>query len=184
MIVMPRAGRAGAALRAALRAALLVVGSLPVVAGGAEEGHRRVGQLLAERGANTAPIAADDRASVDAGASIDDRAPGLLFNDVDPDGDPLVAIRDSGPGNGTVIVRRDGSWSYTPAPGFIGVDTFTYVASDGLVTSEPATVSITVRGGVRPTPVPTASPTAPGTCASSPSRARRSGRSDWCCAAS
>ena len=160
MIVMPRAGRAGAALRAALRAALLIVGSLPVVAGGAivpSDGVHAI--LTAERGANTPPIAADDRASVDAGGTIDDPAPGLLFNDVDPDGDPLVAVRDGGPANGSVMVRRDGSWSYTPAPGFMGVDAFTYVVSDGLVTSEPATVSITVRGDVDVTPVPTVSPT-------------------------
>jgi hypothetical protein len=176
MIVMPRARWAGAALRAALRAALLVVGSLPlvgslpVVAGGAVVPSDDIQRLLtAERGANAAPIAADDRASVDAGGSIDDRAPGLLFNDIDPDGDPLVAIRDSGPGNGTVIVRRDGSWSYTPAPGFIGVDTFTYVVSDGLVTSEPATVSITVRGDVRATPVATSVPTTPPSPDPSPS---------------
>lgn len=155
MIDPPRARRAGAALRAGL----LVVGSLRVIAGGAVVPSDGVHVLTAEGGANTAPIAADDRASVDAGSTIDDRAPGLLFNDVDPDGDPLVAMRDSGPGNGTVIVRRDGSWAYTPAPGFIGSDTFTYVASDGLVTSDPATVSITVRGKVRVTPVPTTSPT-------------------------
>ena len=160
MIDPPRAPRAGAALRAALRAGLLVVGSLRLLAGGAVVPSDDVhGLLTAERGANSAPIAADDRASVDAGSTIDDRAPGLLFNDVDPDGDALVAMRDSGPANGTAIVRRDGSWTYTPAPGFVGTDTFTYVASDGLVTSEPATVSITVRGDGRTTPAPSASPT-------------------------
>jgi hypothetical protein len=158
MIDPPRAPRAGAALRAALGAALLVISSIRFVAGGAVIPHDVHRVLTAERGANAAPTAADDRASVDAGSSIDDRAPGLLFNDVDPDGDALVAMRDGGPTNGTAIVRRDGSWSYTPAPGFIGIDTFTYVASDGLVTSEPATVSITVRGEAQPTPLPTSTP--------------------------
>lgn len=159
MIDPPHARRAGAALRAALRVGVLLVGSLRVVAGGAVVPADDVlGPLTAEGGVNTVPVAADDRASVDAGATIDDRAPGLLFNDMDTDGDPLVAMRDSGPANGTAIVRRDGSWSYTPAPGFIGIDTFTYVASDGLVISEPATVSITVRGGARPTPLPTSTP--------------------------
>lgn len=165
MIDPPRAPRAGAALRAGL----LVVGSLRLLAGGAVVPSDDVhGLLTAERGANAAPIAADDKASVDAGSTIDDRAPGLLFNDIDPDGDPLVAMRDSGPGNGMAIVRRDGSWTYTPAPGFIGTDTFTYVASDGLVTSEPATVSITVRGDVRATPAPTAQPTPTPTPSPSP----------------
>ena len=170
MIDPPRAPRAGAALRAALRAGLLIVGSLRLLAGGATVPADDVdGVLAAERGANSAPIAADDRASVDAGSTIDDRAPGLLFNDVDPDGDPLAAMRDSGPANGTAIVRRDGSWTYTPASGFVGTDTFTYVASDGLVTSEPATVSITVRGGDPVTPIPTASPTPTPTRSPTPS---------------
>jgi hypothetical protein len=69
------------------------------------------------------------------------------------------------------MVRRDGSWSYTPAPGFIGVDAFTYVVSDGLVTSEPATVSITVRGDGAVTPVPTVSPTPAPSPTASPSPA-------------
>lgn len=152
----PRARRAGAALRTGL----LLAGTVRAVAGGlVVPGHDVLVPLTAEREANTAPVAADDKASMDAGATIQDPAPGLLFNDVDPDGDPLVAMRDSGPSNGTAIVRRDGSWTYTPAPGFVGTDTFTYVASDGLVTSRPATVSITVRGGPAATPVPTPAPT-------------------------
>lgn len=165
----PRARTGGAALRAALPTAALVVGTLRVVAGGAVvPGDDVVWLLTAEREANATPIAADDKASIDAGASIDDPAPGLLFNDVDPDGDPLIAMRDSGPGNGTVIVRRDGSWSYTPAPGFIGTDTFTYVASDGLVSSEPATVSITVRGVAGTPTTASPSPTVAPTSSASP----------------
>ncbi len=61
---------------------------------------------------------------------------------------------------------------YTPAPGFIGVDTFTFTVSDGLSTSAPATVTVTVTddpgtqpeptstpGGPTPTPGPTIDPT-------------------------
>src|SRR4030095_9503866 len=35
--------------------------------------------------------------------------------------------------------------TYTPAPGFSGADSFTYVVRDGTVRSDPATVSITVK---------------------------------------
>jgi hypothetical protein len=120
---------------------------------------------------NHPPVAADDKASLDAGASIDDPAPGLLFNDVDPDGDPLVAIRRDPPSHGIVIVRRDGSWSYTPDPTFAGMDSFTYLVSDGFMTSAPATVLITVRGpavAVTPVPTPSAPPTATPTSSPSP----------------
>lgn len=119
---------------------------------------------------NHPPVAADDKATVDAGASIEDPAPGLLFNDVDPDGDPLVAIRRDPPAHGTVIVRRDGSWAYTPDKTFAGVDSFTYLVSDGFMTSMPATVLITVRGpAVAATPAPTtAAPTAAATISPSP----------------
>ncbi|MEN9397068.1 MAG: leukotoxin, partial [Pseudomonadota bacterium] len=51
----------------------------------------------------------------------------------DPDGDtvsvdtmPVVA-----PAHGTVVLRADGSYTYTPDPGFSGADTFTVRLSDG-----------------------------------------------------
>ena len=40
--------------------------------------------------------------------------------------------------------RPDGSFTYTPAKGFAGTDSFTYKASDGSAASPPATVTITV----------------------------------------
>jgi len=48
---------------------------------------------------------------------------------------PIEAIGEIGP---------DGSFYYTPAPGFSGIDTFTYRVSDGTNLSEPVTVSIHV----------------------------------------
>lgn len=118
---------------------------------------------------NHPPIAADDRASVHAGATIEDPVPGLLFNDVDPDGDPLIAIHKGPAAHGTAIVRRDGSWSYTPAAGFAGTDHFTYLVSDGVATSSLATVTITVRGPAgTATPIPSASASATTTPTSPP----------------
>jgi hypothetical protein len=167
MIDRTRAGRAGAALRAGL----MVVGTLRLAAAGAALAPvDDVGPWWAEiESTNAAPTANDDKASIDSGRTLEDRAPGLLFNDVDPDGDPLVATRASVPANGTAIVRRDGSWSYTPAAGFAGTDSFTYVVSDGLLTSAPATVSITVRGRAGMTPTPSIAPSASPAVAPSPS---------------
>src|SRR5207249_1247758 len=47
--------------------------------------------------------------------------------------------------NGTVDLRPQGDFVYVPAPGFSGTDTFNYIASDGTLDSNVATVTITVK---------------------------------------
>jgi VCBS repeat-containing protein len=81
-------------------------------------------------------------------------ADGVLANDSDPDQDPLTASLQVQPSSGAVTLNSDGSFDYTPQAGFVGDDSFTYVASDGLQTSNPATVTITVN----PTATPPATP--------------------------
>jgi hypothetical protein len=52
----------------------------------------------------------------------------------DPDGDPvtIVGFRDLPTAQGgTATMNADGSFSYTPKPGFTGTDTFTYGVTDG-----------------------------------------------------
>ncbi len=73
-------------------------------------------------------------------------ANGVLANDLDADSPrvTLTAALASGPSQGSITLRDDGSFDYTPAPNFHGVDTFTYTASDGAVTTGAATVTITV----------------------------------------
>ncbi len=73
-------------------------------------------------------------------------AEGVLANDVDADSPrgTLTAARVSGPSRGTLTLNTDGSFTYTPALNFNGVDTFTYTASDGAVTTSATTVTITV----------------------------------------
>jgi VCBS repeat-containing protein len=71
-------------------------------------------------------------------------APGVLANDADPDGDGLAAVLASGPAHGALALAGDGSFSYTPADGFSGTDTFSYVASDGAAFSNPVAVTIVV----------------------------------------
>jgi VCBS repeat-containing protein len=88
-------------------------------------------------------------------------APGVLSNDTDANSDPLTAVKKTDPANGTVTLNANGSFTYTPAANYNGPDAFTYRASDGSLTSNPATVSLTV------TPVndpPTVTVAAGGTC--------------------
>ncbi|MGB7342820.1 MAG: Ig-like domain-containing protein, partial [Pirellulaceae bacterium] len=54
-------------------------------------------------------------------------------NDYDADGDPLRYALESGPNNGSLHFLTDGSFSYVPNVNFTGVDSFTYTATDGII---------------------------------------------------
>ncbi len=62
----------------------------------------------------------------------------------DPDGDSLTYAEGTGPANGTLAFNSDGTFTYDPDPNFSGSDAFTFTASDGELTSDAATYSITV----------------------------------------
>jgi hypothetical protein len=53
-------------------------------------------------------------------------------------------------GNGQVTVNPDQSITYTPNPGFVGTDTFSYVVSDSRGGSDTANVTVTVDGVASP----------------------------------
>jgi hypothetical protein len=90
-------------------------------------------------------VALDDVYSVAEGGTLSvDAASGVLANDTDPEGDPLTAGLASNVSNGTLTLNADGSFTYTPNPGFEGSDSFIYVANDGDFNSNPTTVAITV----------------------------------------
>ena len=93
---------------------------------------------------NQAPVANDDAYSTDEDTTLNVAAPGVLGNDSDADGDPLTAVLDTGPGNGTLTLNADGSFTYTPDSDFNGIDSFIYYANDGSADSNTATVTITV----------------------------------------
>ncbi|MEK7325430.1 MAG: Ig-like domain-containing protein, partial [Chloroflexota bacterium] len=93
---------------------------------------------------NNVPSVGDDAYSVDENGSLSVAAPGVLTNDDDADDDTLTAILVDAPAHGTVTLNADGSFTYTPASGFSGTDTFTYKANDGFVDSNIAAVTITV----------------------------------------
>jgi VCBS repeat-containing protein len=94
---------------------------------------------------NDPPVAVDDGYAVDQDAVLNVAAPGVLGNDSDVEGDPLTAVLNTDVASGTLILNADGSFDYTPNPGFNGPDGFTYYANDGTADSAvAATVSITV----------------------------------------
>jgi large repetitive protein len=85
----------------------------------------------------------------------------VLGNDSDPNGDGLTAQLVSGPAHGNLTLNPDGSFSYTPELDFNGSDSFTYRASDGSLTSDSATVTLTVTAD---NDFPTVRVAAGGTC--------------------
>ena len=96
---------------------------------------------------NQAPAAVVDTYTVDENSTLNpSAATGVLHNDVDPEGDALTATRVGEPSHGSVTLSGDGSFNYTPNTDFSGTDSFTYQASDDLLTSNTATVTITVHG--------------------------------------
>ncbi len=89
---------------------------------------------------NDAPIANPDSAEVNQNASV---VISVLANDTDVDvGAALVVGRVvTQPSNG-VATAGPGSITYTPNANFFGTDSFTYVANDGIVDSNAATVTV------------------------------------------
>lgn len=81
---------------------------------------------------------------------------GVLSNDSDPNGNSLISSLVRGPSHGALDFKSDGSFEYVPDDGFIGKDTFSYLASDGRFVSAAAMVEIEV---VAPIPVPEATST-------------------------
>jgi PKD repeat protein len=62
----------------------------------------------------------------------------------DPDGDPLLLVETSAPANGSVVLTDWQKARYTPNPGFVGTDTFTYTVCDLARACATGTVAIHV----------------------------------------
>jgi VCBS repeat-containing protein len=103
-----------------------------------------VAVLLNSTVTNQAPVAAGDAFSTAEDTVLNVATPGVLGNDSDPDGDTLSAVVASGPSHGSLTLNTNGSFAYTPAANYTGADSFTYRAGDGNLTSNLATVTITV----------------------------------------
>ena len=89
------------------------------------------------------PVANDDSVSTseDTAVNID-----VLANDSDVDGDTLSVSAVTQGTNGTVT-NNGIDVTYTPDPGFTGVDSFDYTADDGNGGSDTATVTVAVEEG-------------------------------------
>ena len=94
---------------------------------------------------NVAPQTAPDSYDVDEDSPLLVNAPGVLGNDSDRPDDPLSTQIVSTTSHGLLSLSADGSFLYTPAPGYSGTDSFTYRACDDEgACSPPETVTITV----------------------------------------
>ncbi|HEX3148917.1 MAG TPA: Ig-like domain-containing protein [Gemmataceae bacterium] len=91
-----------------------------------------------------APAAIDDSYTAGMSQTLTVVAAGLLANDTDADGDALTAILGAGPAHGSLTLNANGSFTYTPAAGYSGSDTFTYRANDKAASSALATVNLLV----------------------------------------
>lgn len=94
---------------------------------------------------NDAPVAISDSYVVTKNSKLTvSAANGVLANDIDADGDTLSAILVQGPSSGSLSLKSDGSFIYTPAKNFTGTVSFTYKTSDGEANSAATTVSLVV----------------------------------------
>ena len=94
---------------------------------------------------NDAPVAVNDAYTTNEDSPLVVALPGtILINDTDIDGNPLSAVLDAGPSTWNTHVKRNGTFTYTPAANYNGSDSFTYHANDGMANSNIATVTITI----------------------------------------
>ncbi len=94
---------------------------------------------------DVAPVAANDSYSTTQGTPLTvGSGNGVLANDTDANGDSLTAAQVGNVAHGTLALSPNGSFTYSPAPGYAGADSFTYRANDGSLNSNTATVSIMV----------------------------------------
>src|SRR5207248_5598977 len=84
-------------------------------------------RLLTQATGNFPPLAVDDLATTarDQAVTIP-----VLTNDFDQDGDTLTVTAASPASHGVAVVNSDNTITYTPAPGYTGLDSFTYTISD------------------------------------------------------
>ncbi|SMX23617.1 Ig-like domain-containing protein [Boseongicola aestuarii] len=82
----------------------------------------------------------------------------VLDNDADPDGDALTILSYEAETalGGTVSMAQDGTFSYSPAVGAVGTDSFSYIVGDGNGGSATSTVSIVLETPVPDNSAPTA----------------------------
>ena len=78
---------------------------------------------------------------------------GVLYNDSDAEGTALTAQLVTAPVGGSFTLNANGTFSYTPPAGFVGIKTFVYRANDGTANSADTTVTITVASAGNAPPI-------------------------------
>ena len=93
---------------------------------------------------NDAPVAAGESYATDEDVALSIAAPGVLANDVDADSQSLTAVLDAQPSHGSLNLKPNGAFVYTPNKNYNGGDSFRYKASDGESQSAAVTVNLAV----------------------------------------
>ncbi len=103
-------------------------------------------QQITVEACNGAPIALDDNFITIEDTPLSDN---INNNDSDPDNDALIwnTTPIIPPANGSLSLNTDGTFTYTPNPGFIGNDSFEYEVCDVSDYSPPYTFTQRVRAG-------------------------------------
>ncbi|MDB5948100.1 MAG: hypothetical protein JWQ33_3126, partial [Ramlibacter sp.] len=94
--------------------------------------------------ANHAPVAVNDSVAASEDTPVTYTAAQLLGNDVDQDGQPLSIASVASASGGTAVLNPDGTVTFTPAADYSGPANFDYVATDSLLTSNAASVTVTI----------------------------------------
>ena len=96
---------------------------------------------------NDAPVVSDHVLFLDEGGiatTLDNSEISLLYNASDIEDDSFIAIIESEPAYGILVLNTDGTFSYTHDGSDTLTDSFSYRADDSNLTSEIGTVSITI----------------------------------------
>ncbi|TRX76530.1 Ig-like domain-containing protein [Pseudomonas mangiferae] len=118
----------------------------------ASDGSSQVAQVFTLTVTNPAPVASDSSIEVAADGTYTGQLPAT-----DPDGDALTFSTLQAPANGTLTLNADGSFTYVPAAGYSGADSFVYQVVDADGASATATVTVTVGAGTGTNRPPVAS---------------------------
>ena len=95
--------------------------------------------MIAATNTNQPPTVSDDTKTTKVNTPVSGQVVGE-----DPDGDNLIYQEGKQPKNGTVTVNKDGTWTYTPNPDYVGDDTFTVIVDDGHGGTTESTITVHV----------------------------------------
>jgi len=95
-------------------------------------------------GSGSPPVATGESFTLDEDGGLILGPPGLMGNDVDPDGDPLTLELLSSPAHGSINAFADGTFEYYPDSNRDDDVSFTYQVSDGSNLSNVVTVTIDI----------------------------------------